>query len=128
MAGEPLWVDGDKCGDFTYVGDVVRGIAAAIGRRERCRRAYNVATGTATPVADLARLVVEVTGSPSPIVVRAEGAAGRHLVADISRARKELGYAPQVGLRAGLAATYDWLASSRARATEGAADEGAAGR
>jgi UDP-glucuronate 4-epimerase len=33
----------------------------------------------------------------------------RHTYADTSRARAELGYAPTVGLEAGLAAEYQWL-------------------
>ncbi len=112
LAGEDLWVDGRKQRDLTYVEDVVRGILAALSRRERCRPAYNVATGQGTPLAELARLILAVTGSRSRLVVK-EGGSGDDLVADISLARKELGYAPRIGLRDGLARTCDWLVRQR---------------
>jgi len=111
MAGEELWVDGDRRADLTYVGDVVRGITAALARRGRCRPVYNVATGIGTSMQELARLVLAITGSRSPFTVRPASAPGEGLVADITRAREDFGYAPQVELPEGLARTYDWLAS-----------------
>ncbi|MDA8217503.1 MAG: NAD-dependent epimerase/dehydratase family protein [Dehalococcoidales bacterium] len=118
MAGEPLWVDGAKRGDFTNVSDVAGGILAALEHRHDCREAYNVATGIGTPLPDLARLVLAVTRSSSRIEERAETGPGRDLVADISLARKDLGYSPKVALAVGLARTYEWLST----VSEGAAE------
>ncbi len=115
LVGEDLWVDGRKRRDFTYVEDVVRGIRAALLLRERCRVAYNIATGQGTTLAELARLILALTQSPSRLVVR-EDEAGDDLVADVTLARKELGYAPQIGLRDGLARTCEWLVRQRTSA------------
>ncbi|MHB1415065.1 MAG: NAD-dependent epimerase/dehydratase family protein [Chloroflexota bacterium] len=122
LAGEPMWVDGNKRGDFTYVSDVAGGILAALEHRGACREAYNVATGIGTPLPELARLVLSVTGSSARVGERGEAGPGRDLVADISLARKDLGYSPKVALAVGLARTYEWLSSVSAGAAEGAPD------
>ncbi|MCL5111011.1 MAG: NAD-dependent epimerase/dehydratase family protein [Chloroflexi bacterium] len=114
LAGEELWVDGDKKADLTYVGDVTRGIVLALDKGPTCGPVYNLATGVGTPLLELARLAKALTGSASPITVRSGSGPRGNLVADISRARAELGYAPQVGLREGLERTLEWLRSDRA--------------
>jgi nucleoside-diphosphate-sugar epimerase len=70
---------------------------------------YNVATGVGTTFERLAELVVELTGSKSPIDNMIDEPAGRDLVADISRAQAELGYLPSTGLRDGLEQYITWL-------------------
>jgi UDP-glucose 4-epimerase len=120
LAGESLWVDGDGQRDLTYVDDVAQGILVAIENRERCKgKTYNVATGVGTPLADLAKAVLAVTGSRSEIVRTESAVGGQHLVADIARARKELGYEPRTELGQGLRLTTDWLASAQPRTAEG---------
>ncbi|MHB1133071.1 MAG: NAD-dependent epimerase/dehydratase family protein [Chloroflexota bacterium] len=117
LAGEELWVDGDRKADLTYVGDVARGIALAIEKRDKCGPVYNIATGEGTPLLVLANLVRELTGSRSPVAVREAGGARGDLVADIAKAGRDLGYAPVWPLRDGLARTLDWLHSERATST-----------
>lgn len=114
LAGDELWVDGDRRADLTYVADVARGILLAIEHRDRCGPVYNVATGVGTPLLELARLAVELTGSRSPIIVRPRSGQAGNLVADVTRARRELGYEAITGLREGLTSTLDWLQNERA--------------
>jgi UDP-glucose 4-epimerase len=104
LTGEPLVVQSAGQRDFTDARDVARGIglavdAAADGRHQ----VYNVATGCGASFRRLAELVVDLTGSPSNIEDRIVEPPGRDLVADITRARTGLGYAPKIGLRDGLA-------------------------
>src|SRR5207302_7212918 len=103
LANEPLIVQSAGRRDFTSAEDVARGISMALDLPADGRhRVYNVATGVGTTFRQLAEMVVELTGSTSTIDAQTEEPPGRDLVADISRAGKELGYAPGVGLRAGL--------------------------
>lgn len=108
LAGEDIWVDGAKRRDLTYVSDVVDGILAALDRGARCRPVYNIATGEGTTLAELAQVVLSVTGSRSRLTIQ-EGGPVDDLVADISLAREDLGYRPKVGLREGITRTYEWL-------------------
>jgi UDP-glucose 4-epimerase len=110
LSGEPLMVQSAGRRDFSSADDVARGIGLALaGPQDGTHRVYNVATGTGTTFLGLAQLVVDLTGSRSPIESRIEEPPGRDLVADITRARTELGYAPCVGLREGLERYVAWL-------------------
>jgi len=100
---EPITVFGDgqhsRC--FTYVGDVVRSVIALTETDTAWGDVYNVGRQAEITIADLARRVVELTGSTSEIVyVPYEQAyAGgfedmRRRVPDVTKLRTTIGYAP----------------------------------
>lgn len=112
-AGQPLIVQSAGRRDFTDARDAAAAIELAIARPPDGRCAiYNVATGQGTTFRALAELIVELSGSCSTIVERIDEPPGRDLVADISRARAELGFEPHVDLRAGLSRYLAWLGSA----------------
>ncbi len=85
-----------------HVDDVVRANRLA-ARTEHVGRAYNVGTGEAVTIRDLAERIRERVGSDSEIVhTTARDGDIRHSRADISRARDRLEYDVTVGLDAGL--------------------------
>lgn len=104
--GGPLTVHGDgtQTRDFVHVEDVVAAnLAAAV--TDRTGRAYNVGTGTAHSVAEVAGLVRDAVGAdPDVVYTTARSGDVEHSCADISRARRDLGYEPAVDLRSGLEA------------------------
>jgi nucleoside-diphosphate-sugar epimerase len=56
-------------------------------------------------------VIERVTGRrPRVLIDPVQKGDMRHTYADTSRARADLGYAPTVGLEAGLTAEYQWLA------------------
>ena len=117
LRDEPLEVHVVQRRDLTYVVDVARGIGLAIERAPALPavRVYNVATGVGTSFDELARLVCRVVGSRSTVLLPAsesDGAAPGDLVADVGRARSELGYAPTVGLEEGIKRMAAWQARS----------------
>jgi len=69
FANEPLTVHGDgtqsRC--FTYVGDAVRAIAALMETPEATGRVVNIGSSHESSVVDLARLIIELTGSRSEV-------------------------------------------------------------
>lgn len=105
LAGDPLAVHGDggQTRDFVHVSDVVAANLAA-ARTDAVGRAYNVGTGEATSVRELADVVRDLSGSEAPVVHESPRDGDvRHSRADLSRARETLGYAPSVDVTEGLA-------------------------
>jgi nucleoside-diphosphate-sugar epimerase len=114
--GEEITVfgDGRQTRDFTYVGDVVEAFVRAL-RQGQAGRVYNVAGGSRMSLREVLALLVEVTGrEPQIRWLPAQPGDPRDTWGDIQRAGRELGYAPRVDLRAGLARHWAWLVQSGA--------------
>ncbi len=105
LSGSTITVfgDGEQVRDFTYVADVVSATVAAATAGQP-GSVYNVAGGTQTSVREVIEAIGELTGRPIA-VENLDPIAGdaRRTGADTSRARRDLGYAPSVDLREGLA-------------------------
>ena len=109
MAAEPLTVygDGTQTRSFCFVDDEVRGIIALLD--SAWIGPMNIGNPDEHTVLELAKLVLEVTGSSSAIAFAElpdDDPTRRR--PDISRARSVLGWSPEIGLRDGLARTYAW--------------------
>ncbi|WP_338729827.1 NAD-dependent epimerase/dehydratase family protein [Haladaptatus sp. DJG-WS-42] len=102
--GTPLTVhgDGSQTRDFVHVDDVVQANLLA-ATTDHTGEAFNVGTGRALSILDLATLIREVTGLRAEIQFT-EPRTGdiQHSCADISRARDRLGFDPHVSLEDGL--------------------------
>jgi UDP-glucose 4-epimerase len=113
-AGRTLVVHGDglQSRDFVYVSDVVGALRRAAEAPGTSGKVYNVGTGRRTTVLDLLGALNRLLGKN---VVAGHGPARpgdvRHSCADISRARRELGFEPAVAFEEGLSHTLKWLAS-----------------
>jgi UDP-glucose 4-epimerase len=106
--------DGRQSRDFTFVDDAVSAIlAAAEAPGIKCAgRVYNAAGGSEHSLLDLLAAlerVLEVRILPVHVEPRAGDV--RHSRADVSAAREDLGWAPQVGFEEGLARTVAWFAT-----------------
>ncbi len=105
-AGGPLTVHGDgtQTRDFVHVTDVVRANCLA-ATTDATGQAFNIGTGTAVSVRELAELVRELTDGDVPVEPTGarEGDVCR-TSADVSRARETLGFESKWDLRDGLAA------------------------
>ena len=114
LRGRPLTVygDGAQTRSFCYVDDQVRGLLALLDSDVRVP--VNIGNPDEVTVAELARLVLEVTGSDSPIEHCDPAPDDPRLrCPDIERARRHLGWEPEIGLRAGVERTAAWFASRR---------------
>jgi UDP-glucose 4-epimerase len=114
LDGRPLVVQSGGRRDFTDARDAARGILAAVEHAQRHggQRAFNIATGVGTSFLELAETVVRLTESPSPVEMRPREPEGTDLVADVTRAREELGFSACVPLRDGLERYIAWLRQS----------------
>ena len=73
-------------------------------RNEGARGVFNIGSGEGITINHLANLILKLMGREDLRPVYAPPRPGdiRHSIADISRARKELGFKPEVGLEVGI--------------------------
>ena len=115
-AGRPLQVfgDGEQSRDFTYVGDVADGMIAAGTAESPSSPVYNIASGLATTVADLGRMIARVADRPTDLEHLPPRAGDvRHSWADVSLASRDLKFSAATSLEEGLRRTLDWFSSQR---------------
>lgn len=99
---------GNATRDFVYVSDVVDAVMLSLSRRRAVCEVFNVGTGVATTVNDLAGTVLSLTRSRSRVDY-AEPRVGdiMHSYADVSKARELLGFRARTVLREGLRVLVD---------------------
>lgn len=104
-----IYGDGEQTRDFTYVANVVDGVLRASEAAGASGQIINVATGGRISLNQLFETMRRVTGATVQPAY-AEGRAGdvRDSQADISLARRLLGYEPSVSFEEGLQRTVDW--------------------
>lgn len=104
--GAQIEIYGRPVRDFTHVDDAV---AAFLRALDRGSGIYNIGGGRPVPIREVARTVVRLTGSRSRIVARPPLPGDMDYTwADISKARKELGWRPRVLLEDGLRNFVAW--------------------
>ena len=104
--GEPplVFEDGRQLRDFVHVRDVARANLLALAP-EAPGGAFNVASGRPRSIGEMARALSAAVGeaAPRPVVTgRYRLGDVRHVFASIERARRELGFEPEVGFAEGV--------------------------
>ncbi|MDB4978315.1 MAG: dependent epimerase/dehydratase family [Candidatus Peribacteria bacterium] len=114
-ANETLKVFGkDKCLDFTYIDDCVDGIIKAIEKFDTAKNdTYNLAFNQGTTILQVAEDVKRMLGSSSAIEIGnpRTGEVVRY-TADITKARRKLGYDPKTSYGEGIAKSVEWYAAN----------------
>jgi UDP-glucose 4-epimerase len=113
LRGEPLIVygDGTQTRDFVHVSDVVQANVKA-SRTAHVAGAYNIGSGEAVTINELAALVASLSESPIEILHTAPRPGDvLHSRADVAAATSAFAYTPQVGLEAGLRSYVGWVGS-----------------
>ena len=100
--------------DFTYVEETVRGLVEVAKSDDSIGEVINIGSGKEISIGDLANLILGLTGNElDPLKdekrVRPEKSEVDRLMCDNSKARKYLGWEPQIELREGLKRTIDWF-------------------
>ena len=112
--GNPLEVyeDGKETRDFVYISDVVKAFVLSLEDTAAEHQIFNVGSGVATPILQVAKLMKDYFDSDSHIDVCGKYRVGdiRHNVADLTRITSKLGYEPSVSFVEGLRAFTDWVA------------------
>ncbi len=123
LQGTPCVIngDGETSRDFCFVKNAVQAnILAATAPDSASDEVYNVACGTRTTLATLyallraglVRMHVDAPATAGPTFGPFRAGDVRHSLADISKAQKQLGYAPTHDVEQGLAEALAWYVSS----------------
>jgi UDP-glucose 4-epimerase len=123
LRDEPVTVFGkDKTLDFTYVDDCIEGITRgieALGEGRVVNETINLAYGHGNSLVHAAELIAGELGV-EPKIALAPSLLGEvtHYIADLTKARKLLGYEPAVPLDDGISRAVTWFKERRAEHPE----------
>ena len=107
----PITGDGTETRDWTYVDDIIDGLLAMGIREEAVGEAINLGSGEEHRVIDLANRVNALTGNGAGVmhVEMRDWDVKHRLLSSIDKAKKLLGYEPQMGFEAGLDKVQAWF-------------------
>ncbi len=114
LKGEPLTIhgSGNQARDFLYVDDAVDAylVAAGLGGGLPLHGVYNVGTGEANYIYDVANIVLELTGGGEVCYLPPREGDICWSLADVSKLHDTGLFVPKVSIAVGLARTLSWLA------------------
>jgi UDP-glucuronate 4-epimerase len=119
LAGEPvpLYGDGSTRRDYTYVGDIVAGLRAAIDYQRTPFEIVNLGNNHAVSLTDLVRELEAALGLRAAIDRRPEQPGDvSQTWANIDKAKRLLGYEPRTPFAEGLRRFAEWMGAETARA------------
>jgi UDP-N-acetylglucosamine 4-epimerase len=103
--------DGSHSRDFTYVDNAVQAniLSLFTSNIAAVNQVYNIACGHQTSLLQLFNYLKQDAGSSLKAIHGPERAGDvKHSLADVSKAKKLLGYDPQVSVEDGLRKTFNW--------------------
>ena len=103
--------NGTSSRDYTYIDDIANGVVRTLDRPNGCQ-VYNIGCGNPVVLSKFISMVGDATGN-TPIIEYLPDQPGDvpRTCADISKARRELGYVPTVSFKEGLERTAAWYKS-----------------
>ena len=105
-----IYGEGTQTRSFCYVGDLVRGIAAAMFSTGTQGEIFNLGNPDERTIREFAAIIVRLTGTNVPIVYKPLPADDpKRRRPDISKAQKALGWGPEISLENGLEATIAYF-------------------
>jgi nucleoside-diphosphate-sugar epimerase len=114
LRGEPITIygDGSQTRSLCFVRDLVRGLELAMTVNGTRNQVYNLGNPQEHTIREFATMIVDEAGSASRLVnVEARPGEIARRKPDISKAKRELGWHPEVDVRDGLRETIAWYAA-----------------
>jgi dTDP-L-rhamnose 4-epimerase len=111
-----IFEDGHQRRDFVHVQDVANAFVLALEHPRAGGGIYNIASGEHRSVRDVARDLAKAMNLSIQPVISGKARTGdvRHCLADIGKARLELGYTPSGDFVEGLTELAEWVARNSA--------------
>ena len=102
---------GEQVRDFCYVQDTVEAVFAALQSDTADGEVFNIASGQPVSICQMIETVQRLVGSGTPCFGEVPYRSGENmaLYADISKARRLLGWQPSVSLEGGISNTIQWV-------------------
>ncbi|HEV7285160.1 MAG TPA: NAD-dependent epimerase/dehydratase family protein [Kaistia sp.] len=110
----PLDNGGNASRDFIFVEDMARGLMACAARGKP-GEVYNLASGAETSILELASVINEITGNPTPVDLRPArdwDRSGKRF-GSTEKSLRELGFEAKVAVREGIERTVAWTLENR---------------
>ena len=109
--GINIFEDGKETRDFVYINDVVDATILGIEKDEANNEVFNVGTGIATNVIEVANGLINNYGINVPISISGNYRLGdiRHNYADLTKIKNKLGFEPKFTFDQGLKKFTDWV-------------------
>lgn len=106
-----IFEDGKESRDFVYISDVVDATILGIKKEEANYQSFNVGTGVNIDVLTVAETLKKLYKSDIKIEISGNFRLGdiRHNFADISKAKKLLGYEPKYTFEKGMKKFVEWV-------------------
>lgn len=116
--GEPIQVFGDGSAqrDFTYVDDIIQGVRASMDYDESIYEVFNLGESETTRLSELIELIETALGEKA-IIDRQPDQPGDvpATFADVSKARRLLGYNPTTKIAEGIPKFVEWFRTTQSR-------------
>lgn len=113
MQGKPLPIlgTGEETRDYTYVGDVVRGLIRIGVIEDAIGQATNFASETETKIIDIANIINKLTGNKAGIVYKEKRDWDKIVRrrASIQKAKNIIGYKAETKMEDGIRETINWF-------------------
>jgi dTDP-L-rhamnose 4-epimerase len=109
--GIDIYEDGQESRDFVFIDDVVSATILALEKKKANNQIFNVGSGIATSVSEVANLLKSLYNSDIKISVSGKYRLGdiRHNYADLSKIRSELGFSPKFDFISGITLFVNWV-------------------
>jgi UDP-glucose 4-epimerase len=105
-----IFGDGNQTRDFVYIEDVVDVIFKVMEHKGAIGNIFNIGTGKSTQIKELADIIIKISNKNlEPEFVSAQIGDIKESYADVTKAKKILGYVPKFDLEEGLKATVGGL-------------------
>jgi dTDP-L-rhamnose 4-epimerase len=110
-----VFEDGKESRDFIFIDDVVNATYAGIINDEADNQVFNVGSGVATTVMDVATQLVDLYKANVPVHISGNYRVGdiRHNFADTAKIEKLLSFKPAVQFSAGLRRFTEWVSGQQ---------------
>nr|WP_315162581.1 NAD-dependent epimerase/dehydratase family protein [uncultured Flavobacterium sp.] len=106
-----IFEDGKETRDFVFIDDVVAATILGIEKEEANGHVFNVGTGVATDVLEVANSLIKAYGIDVPVTVTGRFRLGdiRHNYADLTKIKQRLGFEPKVYFKEGIQKFSKWV-------------------
>ena len=110
----PMFGDGGTRRDYTYVDDIIQGVRAAMDYSGSMYEIFNLGESETVKLSELIRMIEDSLDKKAVIERHPEQPGDVPVTfADISKARRLLGYKPEVKVEEGIPRFVDWFLSQR---------------
>ena len=106
-----IYEDGNESRDFVFIDDVVNATTMALENQKANNKIFNVGSGFATSVNEVARILHNLYKSNGNITISGKFRLGdiRHNYADLTEITDTLGFSPEVDFKTGIARFVKWV-------------------